>query len=218
MSNMSRAWDWSKDREKIWFTPCEESFFLINRWKEKGFRRFLDLGCGRGRHSIQFARAGFYVSALDLSHVAVSGLDKWAKEEGLYISAVVGDMADLPFPDGAFDCLMAYHVMSHTDSRGIIRILSEMGRVLKDGGEFFITLCSKNTWSFQAAGFPRLDENTVIKLEEGPENGIPHFYVDEDAARRLLSSFKLITLRHIQDIDLDGGNRSSWHYFVLGAK
>ena len=218
MNEVKKAWDWDKNNEKIWFVPCEESYYLINRWKEKGFNRFLDLGCGRGRHSIQFAKNGFKVSSIDLSEVAVNGLNEWSYQEGLDISAVVGDMMHLPYKDNTFDCLLAYHVISHTDSKGIVRVISELSRVLKSEGEFFISFCSKNTWSFKEAGYPKLDDNTVIKIEDGAENNVPHFYVDERLIKKLLCNLKLITVRQVQDVVLEGHDYVSWHYFVLGKK
>lgn len=218
MNSKSKAWDWDKNSHDIWYTPSEESYYLISRWREKGFRNFLDLGCGRGRHSIQFAKNGFEVSSMDLSDVAVDGLTAWAEAEGMKVNAAVGDMMCLPYEDNFFDCLLAYHVISHTDNKGIISIISEIKRVLKDGGEFFITFCSKNAWSFKDAGYPQIDENTVIKIEDGPENNIPHFYVDEVSLRELLSEFELITVRHVQDVIIDGNDYVSWHYFVLGRK
>lgn len=218
MSEVKKAWDWDKNTDKIWFTPCEESHYLINRWKEKGFNKFLDLGCGRGRHSIQFARNGFDVSSVDLSNVAVDGLNEWASREGFKISAMVGDMMHLPYKDNTFDCLLAYHVISHTDSKGIVKVISELRRVLKPKGEFYISLCSKNSWSFKEAGYPRLDDNTVIKIEDGAENNVPHFYVDDAVIRELFHDLKFITVRQVQDVVLDGHDYVSWHYFILGEK
>lgn len=218
MSKTVKAWDWDKNNDDIWFSPCEESYYLLNRWKEKGFNKFLDLGCGRGRHSIQFAKDGFDVTAIDLSEVAVSGLNDWSLRETLSITAKVGNMMCLPIEEDSFDCLLAYHVISHTDSIGINQVIAELHRVLKPGGEFFISFCSKNAWSFRDAGFPKLDDNTIIKIEDGAENDVPHFYADDITIKHLLKGFKMITVRQVQDVILQGSDYVSWHYFVLGQK
>lgn len=218
MGTISKAWDWDKTTDQIWFTPCEESYYLIKRWKEKGFERFLDLGCGRGRHSIQFAKVGFDVYSADLSETAISGLREWANKEDLSIDTIVCDMLKLPYKDSAFDCMLAYNVISHTDSNGIKIILSEIKRVLKDGGEFYVSLISKNAWSYQKAGFPQLDDNTVIRIEDGPENSVPHFFVDADSIKELFADFNLISVRQVQDVIVDGVDYNSWHYFIHGYK
>lgn len=218
MENLSKAWDWENSKEQIWFSPSEESYYLVDRWKKKEYKKFLDLGCGRGRHSILFAQEGFDVYSTDLSDFAIKGLNEWAYKEHLNIETIVSDMMNLPYKDSSFDCLLAFHVISHTDTTGIKLILSEIRRVLKDGGEFFITLCSKNTWSYQKAGYPKLDENTVMRTEDGPEKNVPHFYVDGSSIKELLSDFSLLTVRQVQEVIVDGSELDSWHYFILGHK
>jgi hypothetical protein len=89
---------------------------------------------------------------------------------------------------------------------------------VKTGGEFYITFCSKNAWSYKDSGYPKIDENTVVKLEDGAENNVPHFFVDDVNIKELLKEFKLITVRQVQDVVLDGHYYVSWHYFVLGEK
>lgn len=63
----SKAWDWEKNQSDYWLIPCVESPYLAERWQGKGFLRFLDLGCGLGRHAVYMAKKGFEVTAADLS-------------------------------------------------------------------------------------------------------------------------------------------------------
>ena len=83
-------------------------------------------------------------------------------------------MQSLPFADDAFDCIFSMHSAGHADTKGMQRIMNEIKRVLKPGGEVFMTLCSKETWTFSESGLPKIDDNTVIKTE-GPEKDVPHF-------------------------------------------
>lgn len=114
--------------------------------------------------------------------------------------------------------MFAYHVISHTDTDGARQILSELWRVLRPGGEAYFSLCSKETWSFRDAGYPRLDENTVVKTSPGPENGVPHFYVTLEEALELLSGFEVERVRHVDDCYFDGRRQNSRHYFVLARR
>ncbi len=214
----NKAWDWTRNEDGIWHIPSEDSHYLVNHWKEMGFVNFLDLGCGLGRHSFQFASAGFSVYSLDLSVEAVEFVREKASEKNLSIQAFNGDMTDMPFEDDHIDCLLAFHVLSHTDTPGMQKVIREIERVVKPGGEVFITLCSKDAWSYKEAGFPVIDENSVMKVEDGPENGIPHFFADRDIIDRLFKGFKIQSLKHTQDIIVEGEEYGSWHYFIKACR
>ncbi|ERJ93487.1 class I SAM-dependent methyltransferase [Treponema lecithinolyticum] len=216
--SIHKAWQWTQNTNKGWYTPSEEAYYLVHRWKNKGYTAFLDLGCGLGRHSFLFAQNGFSVDACDLSESAVDEVKRRAQEEHMNVSATTADMDALPYDQNSFDCLLAYHVISHTDTAGIKKIVAQIKRVLKPDGEYFVTLCSKNTWSYKEAGFPVHDENTVIKIEDGPENGIPHFFADETIVYDLFPKEELISVKHTQELIVDGKDYGSWHYFVLGKK
>ncbi len=213
----SKAWNWDVVTNPIWRIPCEESYYYASRWKEKGYSRLLDLGCGLGRHTVFFARQGFSVSAMDLSAEAVHSTQDWLKEEGILGDVKTGDMLSLPYPDAAFDCLFSYHVISHTDTPGVKQIISEIRRVLAPGGEMFLTLCSKDTWSYKDAGFPVIDENSVMKTD-GAEVNVPHFYVNLDDLFVLFKGFEIIKVRHTDDCYLDGKVTNSKHYFLLARR
>ena len=215
---MNNAWDWKKVSDtEYWMNPSDESYFYAEKWKREGRRRVLDLGCGLGRHSVLFSGYGFEVCALDSSEDAVESLRKYSEDNGLEIQCKVGDMHDLPYEDGSFDCIFAYLSISHTDSEGIKKVISEMGRVLVPGGAVFFTLCSKETWSFTEADYPKVDENTVMKTE-GAEEGIPHFFADKDDIIRLTAGFRLIRVRHVDDCFFQGEWRNSKHYFIEAVK
>lgn len=214
----SKAWNWSEEKNAIWLTPSEESYYVANRWSELGYRRVLDFGCGLGRHSIFFARQGFHVSAFDLSPEGASHLERWAREEALEVDVATADMRSLPYRDHSFDCIFAFHAISHTDTAGMQEILAEIRRVLRPGGEIYLTLCSKETWSFAEAGYPRIDENTVVKTEEGPEKGIPHFYVTLPDILELFADFEIERIRHVDDCYFGDRVQNSKHYFILARR
>jgi len=227
MSVKSKSWDWDIVKpEDGWKIPARETYWLIDRWRSQGKKTFLDLGVGLGRHAIQFAKAGFLTTGFDLSETAVHKTQTWADEEGLKIDLRVGDMLNLPFEDGSFDAILAYHVISHTDTEGMRKIAAEMHRVLSDGGEFFVSLGSKRTWGWQQ-DWPKVDENTKRRMEEGPEYGVPHFYADVELVHDIFKDFEVILIEEMQDYTQDGDygaandhglKQSGWHFYVLGRK
>jgi inorganic pyrophosphatase len=60
---------------------------------------------------------------------------------------------------------------------------------------------------------PKVDENTVIKTK-GPEQGVPHFFVDQDDIAKLFADFELVKVRHIDDCYEEGKWKIQKHYFI----
>ncbi|MGE5573034.1 MAG: class I SAM-dependent methyltransferase [Bacteroidota bacterium] len=56
------------------------------------------------------------------------------------VETVHGDLASLPFDDGSFDAVLAYHSIYHVDSKGMAAAISELHRVMKPGAEVYLTL------------------------------------------------------------------------------
>ena len=206
--------DWSAvSDKKTWLEPCEESYYYAQKWRRENRRSVLDLGCGLGRHSLLFAACGFKVTAVDISDEALSSVKQLCRENSVDIACRKADMEALPFSDDAFDCIFAMHSAGHCDSEGMERLMTEIKRVLKPGGTIFLTLCSKDAYTFAKSGLPRFDANTVIK-NEGPEQGVPHYFVDQEDIKRLFKDFDIIKVRHIDDCCKDGSWFDRKHYFI----
>ena len=126
-------------------------------------------------------------------------------------------MLDLPYGDNSFDCIYCRNVISHTDTAGMRKIVSELKRVLRKGGECYLTLGSKQTWGFQQ-DWPVVDENTKIRVEDGPENGIPHFYADYDLIIDLFRDFEIVKVFQVEEFIAKERIASSYHYHVLIRK
>jgi SAM-dependent methyltransferase len=210
----SAPWRWSEVTDDVWTRPSEEAHYLAARWYKDGRRRLLDLGCGTGRHAVFFAEQGFSVDAFDLSKEGIERLETGVRESSLPIRTRVGDMLGLPYSSAAFDCLLAFHVIYHTDRTGVERTISEIYRVLARGGEAYISFNSRTNPSFADPANRQIDTCTVVPTQ-GFEKGIPHYYVDEPEIRRLLSAFEFIRFTHVNEIS---ETRSGWHYFLLIRK
>lgn len=213
----SRGWNWNmefEDKDSVWRNPSLESYGIMNRWGSRGMKTFLDLGCGLGRHSVLFGKNGFSVSCFDISPEAVERTRTWAEEEGLSFDCRVGDMLSLPYGDGSFDCVLCWNVVSHSDTEGVRRTIAEIRRVLRAGGECYLTFGSKQTWGWQQ-DWPMVDPNTKLRMEEGPEYGIPHFYADKELLLALFREFEIIGISHVEDW---GKNNTGVHYHLLVRK
>jgi SAM-dependent methyltransferase len=108
--------------------------------------RVLDLGCGFGRHAFEAYRRGASVVAVDRSAEEVASVTSMframaAAGEGnpdLTARAVRADLLALPFPDGAFDVVMASEVLEHIPADD--RAIAEIARVVRPGGRVAVTV------------------------------------------------------------------------------
>ena len=215
-----KGWDWTKNQDDYWLTPCPEIAYLSERWQSKQYSNFLDLGSGLGRHSIYMAKKNFTVTAMDISDYGIDLLQSWANSENVNVSCNVANMLDLPYKDHSFDCILAYNVIYHTDTNGFLKSLKEIERVLKPKGELFITLLSKNTYSYMnIENYKRVDDNTILRDEHETEKNVPHFYVDIDDIKQLFKNWNFeISPTEYCTYDLKNSKFFSKHWQTLVSK
>jgi len=120
-------------------------------------------------------------------------------------------MLSLPYADASFDCVFAYHVISHSDSIGIRETIREIERVLKPGGEVFLSFSSKETTDFIESVRPKADDSTML-WQDGPL-----FYADLADIMDLLSNFKVSSVKHTEYCNLDVKNQRHTKYYYVSA-
>lgn len=92
----------------------------------------LDVGCGNGFWTVQFARRGLRVTACDLTARAVDLTQRRLAFDGLTADVRQGNAEALPFPSESFDHVNCQGVIHHTPDPA--RCVAEFARVLKPGG------------------------------------------------------------------------------------
>ncbi len=76
--------------------------------------KLLEVGCGIGVDSIQLAKCGFDVTAVDLTENALEVAREFAKRSGVTIDFRLGNAEGLDFPDETFDAVYSFGVLHHT--------------------------------------------------------------------------------------------------------
>jgi 2-polyprenyl-3-methyl-5-hydroxy-6-metoxy-1,4-benzoquinol methylase len=96
-------------------------------------RQVLEIGCGMGLHSLELARRGAKVHAVDLTEAAVEATQARMKEFGVDSEIRCADAESLPYEGMTFDFVWSWGVIHH--SARTARIVREIARVLKPDGE-----------------------------------------------------------------------------------
>lgn len=104
---------------------------------ERQPRDVLEVGCGRGELAERMSRElwAAHVIALDQSARMV----ELTAARG--VEAIIGDVVDLPFRDGSFDCAVAAWMLYHASD--LDRALEELRRVLRPDGRLVAATSSE---------------------------------------------------------------------------
>lgn len=113
-------------------TPQEVNFLYEELELEPG-KRLLDVGCGPGRHAVEFAKRGVEVVGIDISPDFTAIARSRAKEAGVTISIFEMDAHELPFEE-EFDAAMSLCEGAFGLGLDDLRILRGMARAVKAGG------------------------------------------------------------------------------------
>jgi ubiquinone/menaquinone biosynthesis C-methylase UbiE len=112
---------------------------LAGRW-QKG--KLLNLGCAHGPDFLPF-KDGFELYGVDFSPEMLKFAEKYAQKFGFTVELTLADVRRLPYPDDSFDWAIAVATYHHLIGGEHQEALNELRRVLKPGGEAFITVWNR---------------------------------------------------------------------------
>ena len=118
---------------------------LAQRW-QKG--RLLNIGCAHGADFLPFTQS-FDLHGIDFSEEMLKFARRYAQKFHFAVNPSLADVSHLPYRDKTFDWAISvatYHHIRYLEERE--RAFYELWRVLKPGGEAFIT-----AWNHWQPGF-----------------------------------------------------------------
>jgi ubiquinone/menaquinone biosynthesis C-methylase UbiE len=107
-------------------------------------KKLLEIGCGVGIDLIRFARGDAIVTGVDLADVSIALAQSNFEQNGLKADLFVMDGEALDFEDNSFDAVYAHGVLQYTASAP--RMITELHRVLRPGGEAILMVYNKYSW------------------------------------------------------------------------
>lgn len=133
------------EARKYHVEPHIPKFADFARWSGK---KVLEIGCGIGTDTINFARSGAKVTAIDISKESVSIASSRANVFGLskMIDFKIGNAEDLSniIPACHYDLIYSFGVIHHTPSP--LKVINEIKKFMGKESDLRIMLYAKNSW------------------------------------------------------------------------
>ncbi|GAB6906510.1 Methyltransferase domain protein [Desulfosarcina cetonica] len=141
-TSIRNYWDW---RSSSYGVDADKSAAIADQWQiivhqmVKGApgKRALDIGTGTGQLAVYLARAGFDVTAIDISAAMIAEARKHAADQRLQIEFSTGDAEALDFADRTFDVIVSRNLLWTLPRPH--QALMEWRRVLKPGGRLMLS-------------------------------------------------------------------------------
>jgi 2-polyprenyl-3-methyl-5-hydroxy-6-metoxy-1,4-benzoquinol methylase len=133
------------EERKYLVEPHIPAFAQFDRWNGK---RVLEIGCGIGTDTMNFARAGAFVTAADLSGESIKVASQRAEVFGLsdritFVHSDAEAMEGVPV-EPPYDLVYSFGVVHHTPHPA--RVLEQARRRMAPGSELRIMVYHRHSW------------------------------------------------------------------------
>ncbi|MFW9807931.1 MAG: class I SAM-dependent methyltransferase [Candidatus Thorarchaeota archaeon] len=152
----------------------------------------LDIACGAGDQSVEFAKRGLKVTAFDIAPILIEAGKDQAKSNNVSVNFHTGDMRKMKF-DSQFDAAVllshSFGFFNHDENKSVLKGAHHS---LKKGGHFLIDLMNpynlpkfQRTWTPLEGGY-LLNEPHVLDAPAGVLTGRPAIFIDTENDRIVL--------------------------------
>jgi tRNA (uracil-5-)-methyltransferase TRM9 len=158
---------WYNFRHRSIFSTELEA--LAQRWKSG---RLLNIGCAHGPDFLPFTQ-DFELHGVDFSPNMLEYARKYAAKYKFSVNLVEADVRNLPYADDVFDRAVAvatYHHLKDKEER--LKALQELRRLLKPGGEAFITV-----WNHRQPRFWLKPRNLLVPWRSRDKTLYRYYYL-----------------------------------------
>jgi 2-polyprenyl-3-methyl-5-hydroxy-6-metoxy-1,4-benzoquinol methylase len=175
------------ETRKYHVEPHIPGFAQFPRWKGK---RVLEVGCGIGTDTINFARAGAQVTAVDLSTESLAVAKTRAKVFGFadritFHQANAERLSEVVQVE-SYDLVYSFGVIHHTPNPP--RVAAEIRKYMGPDSELRLMVYAKNSW-----------KNIMIEAgidQPEAQSGCPvaFTYTDDEVRQALLKGFEVLSI------------------------
>ena len=185
----------------------------IEKYLKKG-DRILEIGAGTGRYSINYAKKGYRVDAIELLEKNLEVL-KSQITDNMNINAIKGNALDLSmYEDNTFDITLVLGPLYHLyDEESVKKAISEAIRVTKKNGKIFLAYITDDavvlSYGLRKGNMKRLKElvDDDWNIKNIAEEIFATFKIEE--FDNLIKDF---TLKEIETVAADGISANMQEY------
>lgn len=173
----------------------------------------VELGCGGGVDSAEFAKNGAEVLSLDFTETAVETTNSILEDAGVMPNVIQADLHNLPLRSSVADCIYSFGVLHHIPD--VDSVIIEIARIAKVHSDVVCMLYNKDSilYAYSILFLHRdegVDEQRLVSMYSERILGCPYTkaYTKQEAISLFSGYFESISARvYYNVIDLPGSRK-----------
>lgn len=191
---------------------AKEVEYIISNVDKKS--NVLEIGCGSGRVINKIAPLAHKVIGIDNSQLQLEDSKKLLSSHSNVELRLMGGK-NILFKDSSFDTvLMLFNLLGNLSEKDKIKILKEVKRVTKNGGNILVSVYSENAAPYQMEWYGHLG----LKIASVTENFVSFRFKNIQVSAERFTKKKLTELFAKADLDVEIHDLAEFTYMCHAVK